>query len=233
MLHNYIEKHYVNRVGWLRASVLGANDGILSVSSIAIGVSAAATGRSVIILAVLAGLVSGAMSMAAGEYVSVSSQSDTEKADLSREKNELAEMPEAEFQELADIYTKRGLSAELAHEVAVQLTRHNALEAHARDELGINEITIAKPMQAALASFAAFTAGGILPLLVAFFAPLKQMMFYQYGFAMFFLVLLGTVAAKAGGSKISVAIARISFWGTAAMIATALVGHFFGTEITG
>jgi len=233
MRHIFSEKHYVTRVGWLRASVLGANDGILSTTSIAIGVSAAATDRNTIILAALAGLVSGAMSMAAGEYVSVSSQADTEKADLQREKIELEEMPEAELHELAGIYKKRGLDDNLALQVATQLTKHNALEAHARDELGINDITIAKPMQAAFASFGAFSAGGILPLLVAIFAPLKQMMYLQYAFAMFFLVLLGTVAAKTGGSKMVPAIARICFWGTAAMAATALIGHLFGTEIIG
>lgn len=157
---NFLEKHYTNRVGWLRASVLGANDGILSVTSIAIGVAAASSERNTIILAALAGLVSGAMSMAAGEYVSVSSQADTEKADLLREEKELKEMPEMELAELAKIYESRGVSMQTALQVAKELTNHNALEAHAKDELGINEITQAKPLQAALASFASFTAGG-------------------------------------------------------------------------
>lgn len=225
------EKHYLHKVGWLRAAVLGANDGILSTASIAVGVSAAATGRNAIILAALAGMVSGAMSMAAGEYVSVSSQADTEKADLEREKKELTEMPEEELLELADIYRKKGLSKSLSLEVAKQLTSHNALEAHARDELNITEFTIAKPLQAALASFGSFAAGAILPLLVSIFAPLDTMMYYQYGFCMFFLIVLGTIAAKAGGSSILTASIRICFWGTAAMILTALAGHFFGVNL--
>lgn len=227
---NFLEKHYTNRVGWLRASVLGANDGILSVTSIAIGVAAASSERNTIILATLAGLVSGAMSMAAGEYVSVSSQADTEKADLLREEKELKEMPEIELAELAKIYEHRGVGKQTASQVAKELTNHNALEAHAKDELGINEITQAKPLQAALASFASFTSGGILPFLVSLFAPLKTMVYYQYGLSIVFLMLMGAISAKTGGSKIINAVLRICLWGTIAMAATALVGHLFGVK---
>lgn len=230
-MHMELEKHYVNRMGWLRAAVLGANDGILSTTSIVIGVAAASSARSTIVLAALAGLVAGAMSMAAGEYVSVSSQSDTEKADLEREQKELEEMPEIELKELAKLYQERGLDKELAMQVAVQLTEHNALEAHAKDELGINEITQANPLQAALASFGAFIAGAFLPLLVSLLAPLSSMIYLQYCASIFFLILLGAVAAKTGGSSVGRAILRITFWGTAAMAATALVGYLFGTKM--
>lgn len=230
-MHMELEKHYINRTGWLRAAVLGANDGILSTTSIVIGVAAASSARSTIVLAALAGLVAGAMSMAAGEYVSVSSQSDTEKADLEREQKELEEMPEIELKELAKLYQERGLDKELAMQVAVQLTEHNALEAHAKDELGINEITQANPLQAALASFGAFIAGAFLPLLVSLLAPLSSMIYLQYCASIFFLTLLGAVAAKTGGSSVGKAILRITFWGTAAMAATALVGYLFGTKM--
>ncbi|MYY49126.1 VIT family protein [Elizabethkingia anophelis] len=232
MTHHHLEKHYVNRVGWLRAAVLGANDGILSTTSITIGVAAATPYREAIILAALAGLVAGAMSMAAGEYVSVSSQADTEKADLEREAKELERIPEIELKELAKIYETRGLNSELALKVAEELTKHDALEAHARDELGINEITTARPLQAAASSFASFTVGAILPFLVAIFAPIPQMLYYEYGFSIIFLMILGAVAAKAGGSKISTAVIRICFWGTAAMALTALVGYLFGVNIS-
>lgn len=226
-----LEDHYINRSSWLRAAVLGANDGILSTASIAIGVAAASDMRSPIILAALAGLVAGALSMAAGEYVSVSSQADIEEADLAREQEELDTIPERELQELAKIYVKRGLTKETALETAKQLTAHNALEAHARDELGINEITTARPLQAALASGAAFVIGGIMPLLASIFLPLKQMVLYQYIAAIFFLVVLGTISAKTGGSSISKAILRICFWGTAAMGITALVGYLFNVSM--
>jgi VIT1/CCC1 family predicted Fe2+/Mn2+ transporter len=225
------EKHYLHKVGWLRAAVLGANDGILSTASIAVGVAAASTERTAIVLAALAGLVSGAMSMAAGEYVSVSSQADTEKADLEREKKELEEMPEEELHELAEIYQRRGLTPALSLEVATQLTAHNALEAHARDELNITELTTARPLQAALASFASFALGATLPLLVSIWAPMKTMIWWQYGCCMFFLIVLGATAAKAGGSPVITASLRICFWGTAAMILTALVGYFFGVNV--
>jgi len=226
------EKHFVNRVGWLRASVLGANDGILSTTSIAIGVAAASTDRNTIVLAALAGLVSGALSMAAGEYVSVSSQADTEKYDLKREQDELNTIPDEELTELANIYQTRGLTPELAIQVAQQLTAHNALEAHARDELGINEITVAKPLQASLASFASFAGGAILPFLVALLAPTKKMVYFQYAFAILFLTILGAVAAKAGGTKVWLSVGRICLWGTIAMAITAAVGHLFGVNVS-
>ncbi|MCO6146692.1 VIT family protein [Flavobacterium sp. NRK1] len=227
-----VEKHYITRSGWLRAAVLGANDGILSTTSLAIGIAAASDTRDPIVLAVIAGVVAGALSMAAGEYVSVSSQSDVETSDLEREKNELATMPESELAELADIYVQRGLNKELAMQVAIELTAHNALEAHARDELGINEITQAKPLTTAFASAVAFTVGGALPLLVAFFAPVKNMIFYQYGFSIVFLALSGAIAARAGGSNLVKSIIRICIWGTFAMGMSALVGHIFGVQTT-
>lgn len=225
-----LEKHYTNRSGWLRAAVLGANDGILSTTSLAIGIAAASSTREPIVLASLAGLVAGALSMAAGEYVSVSSQSDIEIADLTREKQELENMPEIELKELAKLYQQRGLDETLALEVAKQLTEHDALGAHARDELGINEITQAKPMQAALASAGSFITGGLLPMLVSLFAPLNFMVIYQYGFSIVFLALSAIIAAKAGGSGIGKAVVRICFWGTAAMLMTAAVGYLFGVK---
>lgn len=230
-MHYQLEKHYVNRIGWLRASVLGANDGLLSTTSIVIGVAAAAPDRNTIILAALAGMIAGAMSMAAGEYVSVSSQEDTEKADLLREKKELEEMPEAELLELAKIYEKRGVSKETALRVATELTEHDALTAHAQDELGINEITQAKPFLAAIASFGSFALGALLPFAVSIMAPIKEMVYFQYGFSIIFLMFLGAMSAKTGGSKIGIAVLRICFWGTVAMGVTALVGHLFGVSI--
>lgn len=226
------EKHYILRSGWLRASILGANDGILSTASIIIGVAAASSEKNSIIIAGIAGLVAGALSMAAGEYVSVSSQSDIEKYDLKREIKELNETPEEEFYELAKIYQKRGLDEKLSLEVAKQLTEHNVLEAHARDELGINSFNQAKPFQAALASGLAFILGGIMPLLVIIFAPLNLMVYIQYTFAILFLVILGFFAAKAGGTSIKVAIFRITFWGTIAMGVTAIIGHLFKINIS-
>ncbi len=225
------EHHYITRSGWLRAVILGANDGILSTASIVIGVAAASSSRESIIIAGVAGLVAGALSMAAGEYVSVSSQTDIETADLERESVALEESPEEELIELAKIYEERGLTASLALEVAEQLTAHNALEAHARDELGINEITQAKPLEAALASGLAFTFGGALPILVAFFGAVNQMVYLQYVFAILFLIVLGVVAAKAGGSSPKRAVVRITFWGTLAMGITALIGYWF--DVTG
>jgi vacuolar iron transporter family protein len=225
-----LEKHYTNRSGWLRAAVLGANDGILSTTSLVIGVAAASDSRNPIILAAVAGLVAGALSMAAGEYVSVSSQSDIENADLIREKKELDTMPDIELKELAKIYKQRGLDDDLAMQVAVQLTKRNALEAHAKDELGINEMTQPKPLQAALASGASFITGGLLPVLVSLFAPFNQMVFFQYSFSIIFLALSGAIAAKAGGSSIAKGIVRICFWGTIAMGISALVGYLFGVK---
>lgn len=225
------EKHYINRSGWLRASILGANDGILSTASIVVGVAAATDVRESIVLAGIAGLTAGALSMAAGEYVSVSSQTDLEKSDLERERIELRDFPEEELIELAEIYEDRGLEKDLALKVAEQLSSHDALEAHARDELGINDMTQAKPLQAALASGAAFIFGGILPVIAALFVPLNQMILLQYLLAMVFLVVLGTFAAKAGGSSVKKAILRITFWGTVAMGITAYIGHLFGVNI--
>jgi len=226
-----MEDHYVNRSNWLRAAVLGANDGILSTASIAVGVAAASDLRDPIILASVAGLVAGALSMAAGEYVSVSSQSDIEASDLEREKRELEEMPEEELIELAAIYEDRGLDKETALKVAEQLTAHNALEAHARDELGIHDLTKANPLQAAFASAIAFLVGGSLPLLVSFFAPLKNMITWQYVSAILFLITLGAISAKVGGSKISSAVMRITFWGTLAMGITAAIGYLFNVNV--
>lgn len=226
-----LEKHYVNRVGWLRAAVLGANDGLLSTTSIVIGVAAADPTRPSIVLAALAGAIAGAMSMAAGEYVSVSSQADTENADLEREKRELAEMPEIELQELAKIYEKRGVSRETALLVAKELSDHDALDAHAKDELGISQITIAKPLQASVASFFSFIAGAALPFLLSVLAPEKEMVLFQYIFCIIFLIILGAVAAKTGGSSVTKGMLRIGFWGTVAMIVSALVGHLFGVNV--
>ena len=225
-----VEKHFVNRSGWLRAAVLGANDGILSTTSLAIGVAAASNTRNPIVLAALAGLVAGSMSMAAGEYVSVSSQADIETADLKREKTELETMPEAELAELSEIYVQRGLDKQLATQVATQLTKYNALENHGRDELGINEFTKPKPLQAALASGASFLSGGILPLMVSLFAPIKLMVVCQYAFSIVFLAMSGAVAARAGGSSMGKGILRICFWGTVAMGVSALVGYLFGVK---
>ena len=230
-LDDYLDNHYIHRSNWLRAAVLGANDGILSTASIAIGVAAASDLRDPIVLATLAGLVAGALSMAAGEYVSVSSQTDIEKADIQREKVELQEMPDIELQRLAEIYEQRGLKQETALTVAKELTAHDALGAHVRDELGINEISQAKPIQAALASGAAFTFGGILPFMVTLFLPLKSMEYSLYGSALFFLIILGGLAAKTGGSNVIKAILRITFWGTIAMGLTAIVGYLFGVNI--
>jgi VIT1/CCC1 family predicted Fe2+/Mn2+ transporter len=230
-LDNYLANHYIHRSNWLRAAVLGANDGILSTASIAIGVAAASSTREPVILATVAGLVAGALSMAAGEYVSVSSQTDVENADIEREKLELVEMPELELQRLAEIYEKRGLKKETAYTVAQELTEHDALGAHIRDELGINDISQAKPIQAAFASGAAFTIGGILPFLVVLFLPLKSMEYSLYGFAIIFLIILGALAAKAGGSSVGKAVLRITFWGTIAMGLTAFVGYLFNVNV--
>jgi vacuolar iron transporter family protein len=231
-LDNYLDNHYIHKSNWLRAAVLGANDGILSTSSIAIGVAAASAFREPVILATLAGLVAGALSMAAGEYVSVSSQTDIEKADIEREKEELAEMPKIELQRLAQIYEERGLKKETALQVAKELTAHDALGAHIRDELGINEISQAKPLQAALASGASFTIGGAFPFLATLFLPIESMEYWLYALAILFLAFLGALSAKTGGSSIKKAILRVTFWGTIAMVLTALVGHIFGVNQT-
>lgn len=230
-LENYLNIHYIRRSNWLRAAVLGANDGIISIASLAIGVASAGTTREPILLATLAGLVAGALSMAAGEYVSVSSQTDIEKADIEREKEELANNPVEEQAILASIYEQRGLSKSTAQQVAIELTKADALGTHIRDELGINEISQAKPIQAALASGAAFTVGGLLPLVVILLAPLSTILYFLYGFTILALILLGTVAAKTGGSSIPKAILRIVIWGSIAMGLSALVGYLFGVNV--
>lgn len=225
------EKHYLQRSNWLRAAVLGANDGILSTSSIIISVAAAGTDHKTIILAGIASITAGALAMAAGEYVSVSSQTDTEKADLKREKEELINDPKGELVELAKIYEQRGLSKKLALEVAKELTKHNALEAHARDELGIHEMTSSNPLQAAFASAASFIFGGALPVFVAFFGEPNKMVYLQYGFAVVFLAILGAISAKTGGANTLKAVLRITFWGTVAMLISAFIGRLFGVNI--
>jgi len=230
-IENYLESHFIHRSNWLRAAVLGANDGIISVSSLAIGVATASVSRDPILLATVAGLVAGALSMAAGEYVSVSSQTDIEKSDIEREKQELEAMPEVELKILAEIYEKRGLKKETALQVAKELTEVDALGTHIRDELGINEISQAKPIQAAFASGAAFTGGGILPLLVTIFAPVSGMEYFLYGFTILSLILLGLISARTGGSSVINSIIRIVIWGTIAMGLSALVGYFFGVKV--
>lgn len=229
---HYLDNHYIHRSNWLRAAVLGANDAIISVSSLAIGVAAASTTREPILLATTAGLVAGAISMAAGEYVSVSSQTDIEKADIERERQELQQMPEEELEMLTQIYQKRGLKRETAMTVARELTEKDALAAHIRDELGITETSQSNPMQAAFASGAAFSCGGILPLLVTLFAPVESMEYWLYGFTILFLIILGVISAKTGGSSVPKAIIRITIWGTVAMILSALVGYLFGVNVS-
>lgn len=230
-IDNHLDYHYIHRSNWLRAAVLGANDGIISISSLAIGVAAASGLKEPIVLATLAGLVAGALSMAAGEYVSVSSQTDTEKADIARERQELDEMPQEELEVLIQIYEKRGLKRETASQVALELTEKDALAAHVRDELGINELSKAKPIQAAFASGASFTVGGILPLAIVLLAPVRGMEYWLYGFTLIFLVILGIASAKAGGSNIQKAILRIAVWGTLAMGISGLVGYIFGVRM--
>ena len=230
-IDNYLDNHYIHRSNWLRAAVLGANDGIISISSLAIGVATASSTREPIVLATVAGLVAGALSMPAGEYVSVSSQTDTEKADIEREIKELEEMPEEELKILAQIYERRGLKKETAMQAAIELTEKDALGTHIRDELGINEISQANPIQAAIASGASFTVGGVLPLLVILFAPVKGMEYWLYGCTTIFLIVLGTIAAKTGGSSIKKAVLRIAIWGTIAMGLSATVGYIFGVRV--
>lgn len=229
--HRHHERHRTDRVGWLRAAVLGANDGIVSTASLLLGVAAAGAEQQTLLLTGVAGLVAGAMSMAAGEYVSVHSQADTEKADLSREQAELEADPVAEKRELTAIYRARGLALELAEQVAEQLMAHDALGAHARDELGISETLAARPVQAALASAASFSAGAVLPLLVVFLAPLAALMPWLAISSLAFLALLGVLAAQAGGAGLLLGAARVTLWGALAMAATAGVGALFGTAL--
>lgn len=222
------ESHRVERIGWLRAAVLGANDGLVSTASLMVGVAAAASDQGAVLVAGIAGLAAGAMSMAAGEYVSVSSQSDTEKADLAREISELAGDHEAEVRELAGIYAARGVAPDLATEVAKQMMAHDALGAHARDELGISETTTARPIQAAITSAATFSAGAALPLIVATFAPVSSLALWVAGSALLGLALLGALGARAGGAPIGRSAGRVVFWGALAMAITAGVGRLFG-----
>jgi VIT1/CCC1 family predicted Fe2+/Mn2+ transporter len=222
------EQHRTERIGWLRAAVLGANDGIVSTASLVVGVATAETTRGSVLVAGVAGLVAGAMSMAAGEYVSVSSQADTENADLDRERRELASDGDVEVAELAGIYVKRGLDESLARQVAEQLMAHDALGAHARDELGISETMTARPVQAALASAATFAVGAALPLATAFVSPEKLIPIIVSITSLGFLALLGGVSARAGGAPIGKAVARVTFWGALAMAATAGIGALFG-----
>jgi VIT1/CCC1 family predicted Fe2+/Mn2+ transporter len=224
----HIERHRTHRTGWLRAAVLGANDGIVSTASLLMGVAAAGASSENIMIAGVAGLVAGAMSMAAGEYVSVSSQSDTERADLDRERRELQADPKHEHAELASIYVGRGLEAGLAAEVARQLMAHDALGAHARDELGISKALRARPIQAALASATTFAIGAGLPLLAVVLAPVSLLMWAVSGVSLLCLALLGALAARAGGAPVGIATARVAFWGALAMALTAGVGFLFG-----
>ena len=222
------EQHRAARIGWLRAAVLGANDGIVSTASLVIGVAAASGDKGEILIAGVAGLVAGAMSMAAGEYVSVSSQADAERADLARERAELREQPEFELQELTDIYVSRGLAPDLARDVALQLTAKDALGAHARDELGLSDIAKARPVQAAIASASAFATGAALPLLVVLLSPLSTLPAAVAVSALLFLALLGVAGARAGGARIGKPVLRVVFWGALAMAITAAIGLTIG-----
>jgi len=224
----HMEQHRTHRTGWLRASVLGANDGIVSTASLVLGVAATGASAESILIAGVAGLVAGAMSMAAGEYVSVSSQADTEQADLARERCELDDDPEFEHAELAAIYVNRGLDADLASRVATQLMEHDALDAHARDELGISQSLAARPIQAALASAGTFAVGAALPLLTVVLSPVSLVLWAVSGTSLVFLALLGTLSAKAGGAPMASGASRVTFWGALAMAITAGIGGLFG-----
>jgi len=230
-LHAHPESHLVHRIGWLRAAVLGANDGIVSTASLIVGVAAASSARSEALIAGVAGLVAGAMSMAAGEYVSVSSQADTEQADLARERKELSENVAFERNELAQIYVDRGVTRELARQVAEQLMAKDAVGAHARDELGISEITTARPIQAALTSAATFAVGAALPLLMVLIVPMTLVILAVSGASLGLLALLGAIGARAGGAHVLRATARVTFWGAFAMALTAGIGAIFGKVV--
>lgn len=227
----HTENHLVSRIGWLRAAVLGANDGIVSTASLIMGVATASADTPQILVAGVAGLVAGAMSMAAGEYVSVSSQADTEQADLARERMELATLPEAELQELTQIYVKRGLTPELARDVALQLTANDALDAHSRDELGIVEHMAARPIEAALTSAATFAVGAALPLLMVVLSPPAILIYAVSISSLLFLALLGAIGARAGGAGVIKATVRVTFWGAYAMALTAGIGAVVGTAV--
>lgn len=230
-LHLHRENHLVSRIGWMRAAVLGANDGIISTASLIVGVAAASTTRHDVLIAGIAGLVAGAMSMAAGEYVSVSSQSDTERADLARERKELTDNPGFELDELTEIYAKRGVDRPLARQVAGQLMAKDALTAHARDELGISEITAARPVQAALTSAVMFSVGAAMPLLMVVISPANALVPVVSAASLGFLALLGAIGARAGGAEILRATARVTFWGALALGITAGIGKLFGTVV--
>ncbi len=227
---SHSEVHMVHRIGWLRAAVLGANDGIVSTSSLVVGVAAAGSGSAEILTAGLAGLVAGAMSMAAGEYVSVSSQTDAENADLTRERRELAEMPKAELEELTQIYARRGLDRELAERAAVQLTQRDALATHARDELGISETVATRPVQAALVSALTFASGAVVPVLVALASPANKTGIVVAASTILALAILGSLGAAAGGAGVLRGAARVTLWGALAMAVTAAVGMMFGVS---
>ncbi len=231
MSRRHTEGHRSSRIGWLRAAVLGANDGIVSTASLLVGMAAANASHATLLVTGVAGLVAGAMSMAAGEYVSVYSQADTERADLARESAEIQADPAAELRELSAIYVKRGLDTELARQVASQLMKHDALGAHARDELGITDTLSARPVQAALASAASFAAGAVLPLGVVAWAPGGTLIAWLAGSTLVFLALLGALAARVGGASLWVGALRVTFWGALAMAATALVGRAFGAVV--
>ncbi len=226
----HIERHKTHRIGWLRAAVLGANDGIVSTASLVLGVAAAGATTNSILVAGVAGLMAGSMSMAAGEYVSVSSQSDTENADIEKERNELATDPVHELEELTMIYVGRGLDKNLARQVATQLTAHDALAAHARDELGISDMLSAKPIQAAFASAATFAVGAALPLLVVLLVPQALLMWTVAASSLLFLAILGSMAAQAGGASVMTSAIRVTFWGALAMGLTTGVGALFGVS---
>ena len=230
-LRLHSERHFVDRVGWLRAAVLGANDGIISTASLIVGVAAAAAMPNAVLIAGVAGLVAGAMSMAAGEYVSVSSQSDTERADQARERKELSENPSFELDELTEIYVKRGVEQALARQVAQQLTAKDAVTAHTRDELGISDITTARPVQAALTSAASFSVGAVMPLLMVVVSPASALVPIVSAASLAFLAVLGAIGARTGGAKVLRATLRVTFWGALAMALTAGIGKLFGTVI--
>jgi len=231
MRRAHFEQHYGNRVGWLRAAVLGANDGIVSTASLIIGVAAANAGQTELLIAAIAGLVAGAMSMAAGEYVSVSSQADTQRADIEREQFELATNEHAEREELANIYVGRGLDSKLAAQVARQLMAHDALGAHARDELGLSDTRMARPIQAAGASATSFALGAALPVMLVTTAPMDNIIAVISASSLLSLAILGAIAAKVGGADILKGAVRVTFWGALAMLATAAIGHIFGTIV--
>lgn len=227
----HFEQHYSEKIGWLRAAVLGANDGIVSTASLVVGIAAANIGRADLLIVAIAGLVAGAMSMAAGEYVSVSSQADTERADLEREKIELATDEDAEREELANIYIERGLDKELAVRVTEQLMTHDALGAHARDELGLSATRMARPIQAALVSAASFAIGAAFPVMLVTVAPIGSMIIFVSVSSLVTLAILGSIAAKVGGASLVTGAVRVTFWGALAMVATAAIGHIFSTII--